>query len=182
MLFLVLSSEFLLSHAIDKEQEDWVNFSVFSVGESKSSFGIETLSGEYLHLVELADDKFDHFGGTFLEVWDSLLLSLLLKEGDNSLEVCLDHGHKILLAKLAFLELMSINNVDDSWSITYLLFFATAESVTSTDINGIISLGDVFGLNLEASTFVLKNLFVGIGDHFVTGEYIDPNSHRLFCI
>jgi hypothetical protein len=78
---------------------------------------------------------------------------------------------------------MSVNDVDDSGSVSLiLLFFATAEGVTSTDINVITSLCDVFGLNLKASFVVKEGLFVGIGDHFVTGEYIDPNSHVLFCI
>jgi hypothetical protein len=79
---------------------------------------------------------------------------------------------------------MSIHNVDHSWAITcwLIIITTTAESVTSTDINDIIALGDVFGFNLEASSIMNNSLFVSIGDHFVTGENINPDSHVYFCI
>ena len=86
---------------------------------------------------------------------------------------------------MALLELMGINDVDNSGAIAttnIVITITSAEGVTGTDIDGIISLRDIFGLNLETSFVVKEGLFVGIGDHFVTGEYIDPNSHVLFCI
>jgi len=67
-----------------------------------------------------------------------------------------------------------MNNVDDG--LTLGLFHL----VISSDLNIIVSGGDVLGLNLH--TGVIEDLvhFVGIREHLVSGENIGPNSHCYY--
>ena len=120
-MFFICCSEFLLLHAVVEEQEGWVLLTVLGVGESETSLNVHALTGEDLEFIEFSHYEFNHLGGTLLEIGNSVLLSVLLEPADNSLQVSLDHSHNILLCKGHLLELVSLNNIDNSLTFTTII-------------------------------------------------------------
>jgi hypothetical protein len=77
-----------------------------------------------------------------------------------------------------------VNDVDNGNTTiitTTIIFFTTSESVSGTNINIFGSTGgSVLALYLKTSIVKDERVFIGIGDHFVTREYIFPDLHVVF--
>jgi hypothetical protein len=111
-------SELLLLHAVEEEEEDGVGLAVLGVGEGEGGVsGFLRLADEDLHLIELAHDELDGLGGALLERLDAVGLVVLLQVAAGLLHEGLDHLHAVLLGEGDFLELVSVNNVDNGLTL-----------------------------------------------------------------
>lgn len=120
--FLQFHSELLLLHAIGEEEEDGFGLAILGVGEADGSLGVHALTHEDLHLIELADDELGKLGGTGLEARDAVLLAVLLHEANGLDEESLDHTDEVLLGKGKLDKLVSVNDVDDGFTLLFVLF------------------------------------------------------------
>lgn len=113
-------SELLLLQHVKEVQESGVGLAVFSVGEAHGCLGsfVLILADEDLHLVELAHDELDCLGGAYLEGLDAIFFAVRLKVSASLLQESLDHRHdRFLGVALKLLELMSVNDIDDSLTL-----------------------------------------------------------------
>ena len=118
-------SQFLLLETISEEEEGWAFILlIFLIGEAESWDWVERESifaGENLHLVKLSDDHLEEGGGSFLEVWDSIIFALFLQLLIDSLQVGHGPGHDVMLLELNLRELSTFNNVNNSLNIWVIL-------------------------------------------------------------
>lgn len=119
--FLQFHSELLFLHAIVEEEEDGVLLAILGVGEADGGLGIHALTHEDLHLIELANDELGKLGGTELEAIHALGLVVLLQPLNGSTEESLDHTNAVLLGKLKLDKLVSLNDVDDGFTLTTIV-------------------------------------------------------------